>query len=67
VRNMADEEREELWAESVRRHNERRREQHQAAWYAHEVRMGDLHTGLAREHYDKAEKLLETDEHKESA
>ena len=50
---------EELWAISVRRDRERRQQENQAAWYAFEVHMSELHASLSEEHRSKAEGLLE--------
>ncbi len=56
----ADEEREELWAESVRRHNERRREENRAAWCEHYALMRTLHWGLGDEYDAKLKRLEES-------
>ncbi len=51
---------EELWKDSTRLHNERRRKENGAAWYAHHLRMHEVHARLAEEHEAKALSLLET-------
>ncbi len=58
--DLADMERAELWAASVRRDQERRRRELRAAWYGHHEHMRELHAGLSREHEEKAMKLLDT-------
>ncbi|MGH3089786.1 MAG: hypothetical protein ACRDSJ_21110 [Rubrobacteraceae bacterium] len=55
---------EELWKESARRHNERRRKENGAAWYEHHMTLSDVHRELSAEHERRALKLLE-DEQKE--
>ena len=52
---------EEMYADSVRRHHERRRRELQAAWYGFHEHMRELHARLSREHEEKAMKLLEGD------
>lgn len=47
------------WAESERRHREKRRRENSAAWYAHHCHMHDLHQSLAADHRSRAEALLE--------
>ena len=49
---------EDLWRDSERAHRERRRRENRALWYAHEMRMCELHEGLAAEHEAKARALL---------
>ncbi len=49
---------EDLWREQERAHRERSRRENRAVWYAHEMRMCELHEGLAREHAEKALGLL---------
>ena len=48
----------ELWAESERRVQEKRREENREAWLAHERLMERLHLSLADSHRGKVEKLL---------
>lgn len=45
------------YAESVRRHRQRIREEHRAQWHGHHEHMRDLHERLAAEHAAKAEAL----------
>ncbi len=47
------------WAESVRRHQARRREQNRWEWIRFFEHMRDLHQGLADEHRSSARALLE--------
>jgi hypothetical protein len=49
---------EELYAESVRRFHERARAERRAQWIEYHECMCRLHTQLAGEHQQKAEKLL---------
>jgi hypothetical protein len=49
---------EELWRESTERHNEQRRRELSAEWYAHHVSLSDVHRKLAEEHGEKALSLL---------
>ncbi len=49
---------EELWRDSTRLHNERRRRENGAAWYSHHVALCDVHRRLAEEHEAKALSLL---------
>jgi hypothetical protein len=55
-------ERDELWKESIRAYHERKRRQVEAARYAFEMNMCELHERLATEHEERALKLLEEDE-----
>ncbi len=55
---------EELWQESVRRHNARQEQDHRTAWCDYERRMRDLHWSLGDEH-DRKLKKLENGHHKE--
>jgi hypothetical protein len=50
---------EDLWVESVRRFNERARTERRAQWIAYHECMCRLHTQLAGEHAEKAEKLTQ--------
>jgi hypothetical protein len=52
-------EQEELWRESVRRFHERSEAEMRHRWIEYEQHMTELHTRLAEEHREKAEKLLE--------
>jgi hypothetical protein len=52
---------EEMWAESARRHAAKLRERARAEWGLYYEHMAQLHTRLADEHREKAQKLLETD------
>lgn len=52
-------EREELYAESVRRYYEGRWREAGALWYGHHEHMRELHERLAAEHASKASALLE--------
>lgn len=59
-RNEVDpDEREELWKESVRRHNTQRREANRAGWIGHHEKMIRVHEGLADEHREKITRLQE--------
>ena len=53
---------EELWKESERRYLRLKRRRMQAEHYRFEMNMCELHEGLAREHEERALKLLEDDE-----
>jgi hypothetical protein len=48
---------EELWAESVRRYNARREEEHRLAWCEHFRRMRAVHYGLGDEYDAKLREL----------
>ena len=48
----------ELWAESERRVQEKRREENREAWLRHERHMERLHLDLADSHRVRAERLL---------
>ena len=50
---------EEMWAESVRRDRQRRREEHREAWLEHERHMERLHAALSEEHRARAAALSE--------
>ncbi len=50
---------EELWKDSTRLHNEKRRREVRAAWYSHHVALCDVHRRLASEHEAKALSPLE--------
>jgi hypothetical protein len=61
------EEREELWKESVRRYNARRREENRLAWCDYFERLaGSLRT-RAEEYDHRAQALMETDQPKGAA
>ncbi len=49
---------EELWKDSARLHNERRRRENGAAWREHHLRMREVHARLAEEHENAALSLL---------
>ena len=49
--------REESYIESVRRFNERQREENRQRWYAYHSGMASLHRSLADEHQGKADRL----------
>ncbi len=53
------EETEELWKESVRRHNAKRREANRAGWIDFHEKMIRIHTTLAEEHREKMTRLQE--------
>jgi hypothetical protein len=53
----ASKEREALWAQSVRVHHARRREENRLAWRDYHRRLQALHQGLADEHGAELEKL----------
>jgi hypothetical protein len=67
VRNGADEEREEMYKESCRRHAERRREENRAAWCEyHEdqaARMGAVLEALIGHHQAEAQRYRENGRH----
>ena len=48
---------EELWAESVRRHHARRREENRIAWVAFHRGLARAHASISAEHLDKADAL----------
>lgn len=50
---------EELWKESARIHERKRRRTNGAAWYEHHMTLSDVHRRLAEEHEAKALSLLE--------
>lgn len=50
---------EEMYAESVRRDQERRRREHAAQWYAYEMNLAENHRQLSEEHEARALALLE--------
>jgi hypothetical protein len=59
---------EELWRESVARFHERSEAEMRSRWIEYEQHMSELHTRLAEEHREKAQKLLEeSDARKEVA
>jgi hypothetical protein len=62
VKSEGERAEEELWMESERKYWERRRRQLNAARYAHEMNMCELHERLAAEREARALKLLEDDE-----
>ncbi len=49
---------EDLWAQSVRRDRERRREENRAVWHSFHRHMQELHATLSEEHRTKAEGLI---------
>ena len=51
---------------SVRRYNARQVQDHRAAWYEYEMRLYRIHSGLASEHLEEAEKYRENGHHEES-
>ena len=55
---LTPDEQEALYAESVRRHHERRRREVRALWYGYHDHMRGLHERLAAEHASKASALL---------
>jgi hypothetical protein len=65
IETKAAQEREELWAESVRRYNARQQQDHRLAWYEYEMRLFRIHSGLASEHPENAEKYRENGNHEE--
>jgi hypothetical protein len=52
-------EREDLWVESVRRFNERAQAEIRSRWIDYHQNLCRLHTQLATEHEEKAQRLLE--------
>jgi hypothetical protein len=59
VKDEGERAREELWQASVRRYNARQSENLLSAWYEYEMRLYRIHSGLALEHLEKAEKYIE--------
>jgi hypothetical protein len=57
VEAKAEQEREALWADSVRCYNARQEQDLRTAWYEYEMRLFRIHSGLALEHLARAEKL----------
>ncbi len=55
-------EQEELWVESVRRHNTRQREELRLAWREYHRHLQLLHQNLADEHEAEAQKLCGEDQ-----
>lgn len=55
--NEAENAREMIWKDSVRRFQARRREQRRWQWIRHHEHMCELHEDLAREHAQKAAAL----------
>jgi hypothetical protein len=49
----------EMWMESVARFHERSEAEMRSRWIEYEQHMSQLHTRLAEEHQEKAQKLLE--------
>ncbi len=47
------------YAESVRRYNERRQEEHRSEWANFHQKMAQLHAWLSAEHAQKAQRLCE--------
>jgi hypothetical protein len=45
-----------LWVESVKPYQERQEADHRAAWHEYEMRLYRIHSDLAAEHLEKAEK-----------
>ncbi len=64
-KNGSSEEREALWAESVRRYRAKQGKEHRLAWFEYEMRLYRIHSGLALEHLEKAEKYRENGHHEE--
>jgi hypothetical protein len=57
-----------MWRESVARFHERSEAEMRSRWIEYEQHMTELHTRLAEEHREKAQKLLEEgDDRKEVA
>ena len=54
---------EELWAGSVRRYHERRRQQNAAAWFEYFCRMADNHRALSEDYQRRAEELCQDPPH----
>lgn len=67
VETRAEQEREALWAESVRRHRAKQGEEHRAAWYEYEMRLYRIHSGLATEHLENAEKYRPNGTHEQES
>ncbi len=52
-------EREDIWVESVRRFHERSEAEMRSRWIEYHRHLQSLHEGLADEHEEKAQRLLE--------
>jgi hypothetical protein len=50
-----------MWRQSVARFHERSEAEMRSRWIEYEQHMTELHTRLAEEHREKAEKLLESE------
>jgi hypothetical protein len=61
------EEREELWRQSVRRYNARRREENRLAWCGYFERLAGSLRARAEEYDHRAQTLMETDQPKGAA
>ena len=61
------EEREELWRQSVRRYNARRREENRLAWCGYFERLAGSLRARAEEYDHRAQALMETDQPKGAA
>jgi hypothetical protein len=51
-----------MWMESVARYHERSEAEMRSRWIEYEQHMSELHTCLAEEHREKAQKLSEDNE-----
>jgi hypothetical protein len=60
-------ENEELWKESVRRYNTRRREENRLAWQSYFCRLAGSLRARAEEYDHRAQALMETDQPKGAA
>jgi hypothetical protein len=56
-----------LWAESVRRYQERLRRESAVAWFEHEMKMYELHAALSEEHRERAERYRQNGHHGEES
>ena len=55
----AAQEREEMWAESVRKYDFRRAKEQRGAWCAYHQHMVGVHESLAQEHRDALDRLID--------
>ena len=64
VKTEGERREEELWVSSAREYAEREKRQLEAARYAFEMNLCEIHERLAAEHEERALRLLEDDEQK---
>ena len=51
---------EELWQASARIHAAKRQRELAAEWFAHEMKMCDVHAALSEEHWERAQKYRQS-------